>query len=156
MQHNNQACPCCSNKSFADCCGPFIFRTNSPVSAEQLMRSRFSAYAKKNYQYILDTYATSSRQNLSANELQQGDNGTQWLSLEIVDCPNVNTVEFKAYSCVDNCFYLLHEVSNFRLEDEQWVYVDGSIIKDTGPFTPNRNEQCPCGSGKKYKKCCLS
>ncbi|MDO6692494.1 YchJ family protein [Aliiglaciecola sp. 3_MG-2023] len=156
MQHNSRYCPCNSNKLFADCCEPFLSRSDFPQTAEQLMRSRFSAYVKKNYQYILDTYATKSRQNLSVNELQQADKGTQWLSLEVVSCANQNSVEFKAYSQVDNTFYLLHEVSHFQIESEKWVYVDGKIIKDTGPFTLSRNDQCLCGSGKKYKKCCLS
>lgn len=28
-------------------------------------------------------------------------------------------------------------------------------INETGHFKPGRNDPCPCGSGKKYKHCCL-
>lgn len=28
-----------------------------------------------------------------------------------------------------------------------------TVVKEAGP---NRNEPCPCGSGKKYKKCCMN
>ncbi|MDO6710486.1 MULTISPECIES: YchJ family protein [Aliiglaciecola] len=155
MLNSNHECPCCSGESFENCCRPFISKTKYPDTAEQLMRSRYSAYAKNNYQYILDTYAKASRQNLSIKDLQQSDNETQWLSLEIVNCPSENIVEFKAYSRSDKTFYLLHEVSNFMLENEHWVYVDGEIKDDTGQVQLNRNDQCLCGSGKKYKKCCM-
>jgi uncharacterized protein YchJ len=45
-------------------------------------------------------------------------------------------------------------------EDDQWFYVDGDTKGDSPPVTRNikvgRNEPCPCGSGKKFKKCCGS
>ena len=51
-----------------------------------------------------------------------------------------------------------HEISRFSRVDGQWYYVDGELVK---PATEQRqrpkvgrNEPCPCGSGRKYKKCC--
>jgi hypothetical protein len=35
------------------------------------------------------------------------------------------------------------------------TYVPLSDGARTLPYVPSRNEQCPCGSGKKYKRCCL-
>ena len=51
-----------------------------------------------------------------------------------------------------------HERAQFELLDGTWYFLDGI------PVTPKqfvreqpkvgRNDPCPCGSGKKYKKCC--
>ncbi|MBL4692142.1 MAG: SEC-C domain-containing protein, partial [Magnetovibrio sp.] len=49
------------------------------------------------------------------------------------------------------------ELSDFRRENGEWVYVDGKINPQGEPRRVQkvgRNEPCPCGSGKKYKKCC--
>ena len=64
-------CYCCSSKSFDECCEPFIKGDKHPSSAEQLMRSRFSAYATAHYQYILETYTKEKQQGLSVEDLAQ-------------------------------------------------------------------------------------
>jgi SEC-C motif-containing protein len=50
----------------------------------------------------------------------------------------------------------MHEKASFIKEDGQWFYVDGDIIKAPQARSEKigRNAPCPCGSGKKYKKCC--
>ena len=50
-----------------------------------------------------------------------------------------------------------HEISEFHLIDNKWYYVDGKKPAIQEPTTAKigRNDSCPCGSGKKYKKCCL-
>jgi len=49
------------------------------------------------------------------------------------------------------------EKAHFVKKDDQWLYESGSLIPTTivreGTKT-GRNDPCPCGSGKKYKKCC--
>lgn len=65
-------------------------------------------------------------------------------------------VEFKAEAISQKKIFNLHEVSRFVKEHNQWLYVDGDII-ESPPVIHNkvgRNARCPCGSGKKYKKCC--
>ncbi|WP_153886323.1 YchJ family protein [Aliiglaciecola lipolytica] len=148
-------CLCGSNIQFQHCCEPYLQQKQWPQTAEQLMRSRFSAYATQQYQYILDTYAQSQRDTLSVKELQQSDKETTWLRLQIVNCPDDHTVEFKAYSKFQNQFNLLHEISIFTLENQHWMYKEGELLADTGQVKLNRNDQCLCGSGKKYKKCCI-
>lgn len=55
------ACPCCSGRKFDACCSPFLSRAASPQTAEQLMRSRFAAYVKKNAEYIIETTHPENR-----------------------------------------------------------------------------------------------
>ena len=76
-------CYCCSSKSFDECCEPFIKGDKHPSSAEQLMRSRFSAYATAHYQYILETYTKEKQQGLSVEDLAQSAQGATWFALKV-------------------------------------------------------------------------
>jgi SEC-C motif-containing protein len=65
-------------------------------------------------------------------------------------------VEFIAYyrpKNDNNQRLSLHELSSFRQDDGRWYYVDG-ITPTQKPKKTGRNDACPCGSGKKFKKCC--
>ncbi|MEP2653685.1 MAG: YchJ family metal-binding protein [Paraglaciecola sp.] len=157
MLEDNKNCFCCSNIAFEYCCKPILTEVKKAANSEALMRSRFTAYVLKDYAYILDTYAKKPRQNLSIQELAQSAENTQWLSLQVIGhSANLVTsqVEFKAFYKIGECFYVLHELSDFVLEDEKWRYSKGNLFKNSGEFKPQRNSQCLCGSGKKYKKCC--
>ena len=137
-----------------------------PHSAEQLMRSRFSAYAIKNYAYILNTYAENERQGLSISELSESAKGAQWLALQInhaasdssVSTPDdlntLDSVEFTAFYSENNQLYQLHETSYFVKEQGAWRYRDGVLHNDCGKLKYGRNLPCVCGSGKKFKQCC--
>ena len=47
----------------------------------------------------------------------------------------------------------LEEASRFVQEEGRWYYLNGNTSE--GPLKPGRNDPCPCGSGRKYKACCL-
>jgi SEC-C motif-containing protein len=126
-------------------------------NAEELMRSRYTAYAINDYQYILQTYATAQRIKFTVSELANSAQDTQWLFLQVLNHQtqgNRAQVEFKAFYQVDSSYYVMHELSNFVLEAGKWFYTAGVMQKDSGEFTPERNSQCLCRSGKKFKKCC--
>lgn len=87
-----------------------------------------------------------------------------WHKMEIVELQDGKEddtegfVDFKAYYTIAGEDIEHHEVASFRKEDGVWYFVDGVEVKPR-PFkhrdkkvTPN--EKCPCGSDKKYKKCC--
>jgi len=151
-------CYCCSNLLFSECCEPVIKHAGA-VSPEQLMRSRFSAYAIKDYAYLLATYAPAQRQHLSLQTLRDSANNTCWLKLDVINSAvtaNVGRVEFIATYALDSDYFAMHELSSFIKQDDHWYYTTGVMQDKTGKLTPNRNDECPCRSGKKYKKCCLS
>ena len=151
-------CHCCSNRQFSECCEP-ILRNKSAQRPEQLMRSRYSAYVVKNYDYILTTYAPVQQQKLSLQALRENSENTKWLQLEVLDTTesdDVGTVEFVATYSIDGDFFAMHELSSFIKQDGNWYYTIGLTKEKSGQITPTRNDPCPCGSGKKYKKCCLT
>ena len=162
-------CFCCSSKPFQACCEPFIKGDKTPVTAEQLMRSRFSAYATAQYAYILDTYTKEKQQGLSVDDLAQSAQGAKWFALQVHYAqseesaePNTSatlhsdTVEFTAFYFEDKKMYQLHETSNFRVENGAWRYHDGTLHDDCGKVKYGRNLPCVCGSSKKFKQCCAN
>ena len=162
-------CFCCSSKPFQACCEPFIKGDKTPVTAEQLMRSRFSAYATAQYSYILDTYTKEKQQGLSVDDLAQSAQDAKWFALQVHYAqseesaePNTSatlhsdTVEFTAFYFEDKKMYQLHETSNFRVENGAWRYHDGTLHDDCGKVKYGRNLPCVCGSSKKFKQCCAN
>lgn len=141
-------CPCGSNKIFQDCCEPLLSGRLKAQTAEQLMRSRFTAYVLYKPEYLYRTWLEKTRpglQELASTEVN-------WQSLKVISDRQAgenNQVEFLAIGTASGGPIYLHELSNFIQDDGQWLYVDGQQFKP-----PSKNSQCPCGSGKKFKRCC--
>ncbi len=122
------------------------------------MRSRYSAFALGGLgHYLLDTWERESRPALSARALDDTD--CRWEGLEIIATQTEATrgvVEFKAYHrprlAPGAPLDVLHERSRFRRRAGVWRYLDGVI--DPPAAAVARNAPCPCGSGKKAKRCC--
>ena len=152
-------CPCGSGTEYSQCCGLFHSDEKHPASAEALMRSRFSAYALDNTAYILSSWGASNR----PDDKKLSNENLVWQKLEIIDTKKGSLndikgiVEFKAYYLNNGEDYLLHEVSRFTKTNGRWFYVDG-VVKKVGKIVRQENQgknaPCPCGSGKKYKRCC--
>lgn len=143
-------CPCGSNVIYSDCCKP-LHQGQTAASAETLMRSRFSAFALQ-----LDGYLLSSWHPETRPEQISLEPNTQWKRLEIISASNdaqQGSVHFKAYYQELNQWHLLEETSKFLFENNHWFYHSGNYQPQL--LKPNRNDECPCGSGKKFKKCCL-
>lgn len=155
----NDLCPCGSGNPYQKCCEPFIIGAEIPATAEALMRSRYVAYSQQNNQYILDTWHSSTK---SDDTKPAEDPDVQWIGLKILHTeeggPNDDrgVVEFRARCRIKGEAGGLDERSEFIKENGRWYYVDGFAIspQKTAHLKVGRNEPCPCGSGKKYKKCC--
>ncbi|QNR87167.1 hypothetical protein H9N25_13820 [Pedobacter riviphilus] len=122
-------CPCGSGVAFNQCCQPYHLKVKKAPTAEALMRSRYSAFVVADAAYLYDTTHRSKRKGHSESAYLSSAKNTKWLKLEIV-FSDFDTVEFKAYY-LNKKFQteVLHEKSNFRLEDGQWYYVDGKFYE---------------------------
>jgi SEC-C motif-containing protein len=121
---SQQACPC-GGVSLAACCGRFHNGSAIAQTAEQLMRSRYSAYVLGNAAYLQASWHAETRPSEIVT-----DAALQWLGLEVRATQqngDTATVEFVARCRVDGRGQRLHEVSRFVREDGYWFYVDGSI-----------------------------
>lgn len=155
-----QPCPCGIKKDYAECCGLFIEGQQTPPTPERLMRSRYSAYTQANMDYIARTMKSPAKDRFDANSAEEWAKRIEWLRLEVKTSSiqdKKGFVEFIAYFKEKEKIHTLHEISEFHLDDGKWYYVDGKQATTVSSTTlpVGRNDQCPCGSGKKYKKCCL-
>ncbi len=114
-------CPCGTGRRYAACCGRFHRGDVDAPTAEELMRSRYSAYAVGDEGYLLRTWHVTSRP--SHVRLRPGQ---AWLRLEVLATTGGDlldtdgTVEFRAHHDGG----VLHELSRFtRDEAGRWVYV---------------------------------
>jgi len=152
-------CLCGSGKESEMCCRPVISGRAKALNPEQLMRSRYTAYAMGNTAYILQTWHSSTRPVELFTEDDLNWTGLRVLkSMPVTPGPDEEAyVEFIARYQKGLETGQLHERSRFLQEQGEWRYVDGiqfapsEIIAES---KPGRNDPCHCGSGKKYKKCC--
>lgn len=157
--NTEELCLCGSGSSYEDCCAPYHRGEKTPPTAEALMRSRFTAYAMQNADYLLATWNGSKRPDSINFEKEEA----QWLRLEIVGCKKggikdaKGIVEFKAYFLANGEESVMNEISRFKKVAGRWHYLDG-LVKSVGKVkqaqTQGKNAPCPCGSGKKFKRCC--
>lgn len=126
---HNKACLCGSNKSYQQCCLKFHDKSQYPITAEALMRSRFSAFDLHLTSYLLDTWYKPTRPgHLDFTP------GLVWKKLIIKSCKKGQKkdqegwVTFMAYYVQHGRPGCLHEKSFFKRDDlGHWVYVDGDI-----------------------------
>ena len=165
---NDSICPCrlmaAEKLSLAACCGPNLEAPSRAPTAEAQMRARYSAYVLGKLDFIHDTMAPETRKEFDRKSVARWSSQSQWLGLEVQATENgqpgdaEGVVEFSAHFTAEGKKQEHHERALFRFEptDKAWVFVDAlnrikaPVVK--GP-QPGRNDPCPCGSGKKFKKC---
>lgn len=142
-------CICGIQKDYAECCGPIIEAKSIAQTPQELMRSRYSAYVKGDGRYLVLSALKENRHDEDVELIQEFSESVQWLKLDVLSAYE-DIVEFKAYYREGDDIKVLHEKSKFIFEDGYWLYASGELYNSK----IERNESCPCGSGKKYKKCC--
>jgi SEC-C motif domain protein len=119
-------CPCGAGRVYDACCAPFHRGTAQPATAEELMRSRYSAFVAGLASYLTATWHPATRP-----ESLDLDDGVRWTGLEVLASEGGGpderrgTVEFRAHHVVDGQAGTLHELSRFRRDAEGWQYVRG-------------------------------
>lgn len=123
-------CPCCSGKSYAECCQPY-HESKAPETALLLMRSRYSAYALALAPYIIATTHPDHpdfKKNRAewTKEILEFSKTTQFKKLEIVESEE-KFVTFRAYLEQGGEPFTLTEKSRFEKINNKWLYIDGVI-----------------------------
>ena len=161
---NTESCPCKSGKTFGDCCGPIIAGTAKAESAEALMRARYSSYVTGDVEFLKTSATAAVQAEFDVAASRSWSRAAEWHGLEIIRTEGGRTgddrgvVEFRALYTANGEFCNHHEVSQFVREADGWKFADGDLVGETPIVREEpkvgRNDLCPCGSGKKYKKCC--
>ncbi len=153
------------------CCMPIIRGKAKAPTAESLMRARYTAFALAEVDFIIDSHHPDTRGEVKRDEIEEWSKNSEWLGLEIAQTEmgtekdNDGIVIFHArYKAPDPStgrpepkVHDHWERSLFRKHDGAWKFLDAQGIQQ-GPIKRDepkvgRNDVCPCGSGKKYKKC---
>jgi SEC-C motif-containing protein len=124
------------------------------------MRSRYTAFVLGDLAYVERTQTAEADPNFSRPEAERNAADLEWLGLEVrqtMEEGDSATVEFLARFRRRDRESAHYEVSRFRRVDGRWLYTGGKNTPDVPQRhveKVGRNEPCPCGSGKKFKKCC--
>ncbi|VGO16101.1 hypothetical protein PDESU_04691 [Pontiella desulfatans] len=115
-------CPCGSGILFDGCCGAILAGKRKAGTAEQLMRSRYTAYVVKDVDYLVRTTHPSTRTPSLANSIRLWMEQVEWLRLHVLFSGD-DTVEFIAEYISDGKPGQHHERSAFKKEKGEWFYV---------------------------------
>jgi SEC-C motif-containing protein len=128
----NKMCPCGKNLKFDDCCYLYLSGTQRAPDAETLMRSRYSAFVTKNYDYLLKTHDPATLEHFDLASNKAWAESVEFVKLEILNSDEQNNegfVEFNAFFIPkkENKVRVHNEHSLFTLKDGQWYYT--SVIE---------------------------
>ena len=126
-------CPCCSGKPYGECCKPIMEGEKKAPTAEALMRARYCAYATEHVMFLKESAVKEVQDEFDAEISTNWSRSARWHRLEIVSTEGGG-------------------------EGDGWKFKDGELVPENPTVREEpkigRNDPCPCGSGKKYKKCC--
>lgn len=127
---SSKGCACGSGKAYSECCQPLHNKTQPALTAEALMRSRFSGFCLGLTDYLLESWCDASR----PNELDLTDQ-RNWLKLVIykthmgLEEHASGTVEFGAFYQHGEQLGEMREISQFqRNSNGQWCYLSGEVM----------------------------
>jgi len=159
-------CPCGSGRTLEECCGPILDGSREAATAEALMRARYSAFPEKRIPFLGHTLHPGHRDDYDEEATRRWADQASWLGLEILaveqggEDDERGSVEFVARYRERGVLRNYHERSEFSRYKGRWCFVSGEMVKPETRVRSDakvgRNDPCPCGSGKKYKKCCGS
>lgn len=124
-------CPCGSGRGYAGCCGPLHGQERLAETAEELMRSRYSAYAVRDLDHLVRTWHPRTR---PADV--QADAALEWQGLEVLGTraggpdDEEGEVEFRARYRLGDHRGTMHERSRFARRVGRWMYVEGEEVSD--------------------------
>ncbi len=157
-------CPCESGKEYAECCEPIIKGKVKASTAEALMRARYTSYVNHEINFIADSCVKEDEENeIDLEETRAWSEESTWHGLQILrtekgkENDDEGIVEFTATYTRKGLRDVHKEQAHFTKKSGEWLYDAGNLIPTTivrEGEKVGRNDPCPCGSGKKYKKCC--
>jgi SEC-C motif domain protein len=156
-------CECGLGPSTEECCGRYIQGGQKAPTPEALMRSRYTAYVIGAIEHVVATHEPSTRHEIDEKGAREWSKSADWQGLEVHEVvggadDEEGQVEFTARYAMQGRAVAHRERATFKKIGGTWFYVDGDMVKPPpvvreGPKV-GRNDPCPCGSGKKHKKCC--
>lgn len=157
-------CPCNSGQEYTECCKLIIEGDKLAPTPESLMRARYTAHANGHSDFLLKSLHPSIRkieEEEDQEKYREAKDSISWEGMEVIGTSekgDICEVDFVAHYSVQDQPQHHREKAKFVKEDDEWFYIDGDVEGHVTYRRENpkvgRNDPCPCGSGKKHKKCC--
>jgi SEC-C motif-containing protein len=122
-------CYCGNNKTYKECCEVFHLNNGKTETAQQLMRSRYSAFVIANGEYLMQTHHSTTRPITEKKAIVKWAKSVEWIKLEIIETTKglendqEGTVTFNAYFYENRKVDVIHEKSAFIKENNNWKYL---------------------------------
>lgn len=157
-------CPCGAAADYAACCEPIIKGVRLAVTAEELMRARYTAYTQVEVDFLQESLHPEARSDSDPAGARDWAENSTWHGLEVLNTEaggpgdDAGKVEFIASYTYDGQDKQYREVAEFERVEGHWYFRGGRpavrqpVVRDEPKI--GRNDACPCGSGRKYKRCC--
>lgn len=126
-------CPCGNNETYKNCCQLAHKSLANVKTAEQLMRSRYTAFTIGDGDYLIKSHHSTTRPIKEKQSMVNWANSVHWLKLEIlsktkgIDSDTEGTVEFKAHFLENGKPQVIHENSKFIKENGCWMYLGVNV-----------------------------
>lgn len=123
-------CPCGSGTDYQSCCGPYLRGAALPPTAEALMRSRYSAYARQEIDYLKETLWPKYQPSFDFAATAQWASENHWTGLSVLKTDKgqvgdrEGTVLFEAKYLAGGDLKTHRELSRFRKKSGRWYYVE--------------------------------
>lgn len=122
-------CYCGNNITYLECCEKIHRDIHLAVTAEQLMRSRYSAFVLANGDYLMQSHHRSTRPIKEKKSIIKWAKSVQWIKLEVLETSKgkpedtEGSVTFNAYFYGKGNVEVIHEKSAFIKENNHWTYL---------------------------------
>ncbi|TXE19019.1 Sec-C motif domain protein [Psychroserpens burtonensis] len=122
-------CYCGNKKTYTKCCEVFHLNKGNTETAQQLMRSRYSAFVLAYGDYLMQTHHRSTRTIKDKKATVKWAKSVEWIKLEVLETikglenDEEGTVTFNAYFYENGSIEAIHEKSAFVKENNQWFYL---------------------------------
>lgn len=123
-------CHCGRPMAYPSCCGKIHQNITTALTAEDLMRSRYSAFVLAKGDYLMKSYHSTTRPSSKEKKsIVCWAKSVNWVKLEVLHISKgtsqdtEGTVEFKAFYYDNTGMQMIHEHSRFTKEQGYWVYI---------------------------------
>ncbi|WP_194768269.1 YchJ family protein [Tamlana sp. I1] len=123
------SCYCGSLETYEACCEKVHKNIANAKTAEQLMRSRYSAFVLANGDYLMASHHSKTRKPKEKKAIVNWAKSVQWIKLEVkettkgLENDHEGTVTFNAYFFEHGKVEVIHEKSAFVKENNLWMYL---------------------------------
>lgn len=129
---SEELCPCGSGRPLESCCGVFLSHQALPETAEQLMRSRYTAYAKQQIGYLKDTLWPKYQPGFDSFSTAKWASENRWVGLSVLRTEKGGPTDREGMVLFEARYLSLgqlqthRELSRFRKKSGRWYYVEAS------------------------------